>query len=60
MPNEPIALSEVLPLIENMGLKIEYMSGPYEIAAAGRHAAVFMHEFVGRPAHAPIVDFARR
>ena len=30
-PEQPIALSEVLPLIENMGLKIEYMGGPYEI-----------------------------
>jgi glutamate dehydrogenase len=55
--DRPIALSQVLPLIENMGLKIEYMNGPYEIKPKDSAKTIFVHEFVGRPAHAPIVDF---
>lgn len=54
---KPIALSGVLPLIENMGLKIEYMNGPYEIHPRDNNRAVFVHEFVGRTAQAPIVEF---
>jgi glutamate dehydrogenase len=53
----PIALSGVLPLIENMGLKIEHMNGPYEIRPKDSDKSIFVHEFVGRPAHAPIVEF---
>ncbi|HEU0118124.1 MAG TPA: NAD-glutamate dehydrogenase domain-containing protein, partial [Alphaproteobacteria bacterium] len=53
----PIALTTVLPLIENMGLKVEYMNGPYEIKPKDSDKSIFIHEFVGRPAHAPIADF---
>jgi len=48
-PVRGIALSEVLPLIENMGLRVEYMVGPYEIRLRGSERPVFIHEFVGRP-----------
>ena len=53
----PIPLSVVLPLIENMGLKIEYVNGPYEVTPKDSQKKVFIHEFVGKPAYAPIVDF---
>lgn len=52
-----VALSEALPLIENMGLKVEYMSGPYEICPMDSNRSVFVHEFVGRPAQKLILDF---
>ncbi|MDX2027466.1 MAG: NAD-glutamate dehydrogenase [Alphaproteobacteria bacterium] len=55
-PERPIALSEVLPLIENMGLRIEYTGGPYEVKPRDSEKPVFIHEFVGRPAYAPITD----
>jgi glutamate dehydrogenase len=54
---KPIALSEVLPMIEAMGLKIEYMGGPYEVSPKGEGMPVFIHEFVGRPAQLPITPF---
>jgi glutamate dehydrogenase len=54
-----IALSEALPLIENMGLKIEYMSGPHEVHPADSDKSLFIHEFVGRPGHPSVVDFNR-
>ncbi len=47
-PGKPVLLSESLPLIENMGLKIDYMSGPYEIKVKDS-GSVFIHEFVGKP-----------
>jgi glutamate dehydrogenase len=52
-----IALSAILPLIENAGLKIEHMNGPFEIKSAGSDKSVFIHEFIGRSAFAPIVGF---
>ncbi len=54
----PITLSEALPLIENMGLKIEYMGGPYEVRLKNSLRSVFVHEFVGRSAHNLTTDFA--
>jgi glutamate dehydrogenase len=56
-PEQPIVLSDVLPLIENMGLKIEYMGGPYEVRPKDSDTGVFIHEFVGRSARAPVTDF---
>ncbi|MFY9288820.1 MAG: NAD-glutamate dehydrogenase [Alphaproteobacteria bacterium] len=53
----PIGLSNVLPLIENFGLKVEYMNGPYEIKPKDSSKSVFVHEFVGRPSHPLIADF---
>jgi len=46
--NRAITLSEALPLIENMGLKIEYMSGPFEICSKEDGRSVFIHKFIGR------------
>jgi len=54
---QPIALSAALPLIENAGLQIEYMNGPYEVRPKDSDKPIFVHEFVGRPAHAPIIEF---
>ncbi len=51
----PIALSEVLPLVENAGFKVAYMGGPYEVQPRDSAKSVFIHEFVGKPAHQPIV-----
>jgi glutamate dehydrogenase len=57
-PERPLLLSESLPLIENMGLKIDYMGGPYEIGIKGE-APIYVHEFVGIPAQESIVDFRK-
>lgn len=54
-----IALSEALPVIENMGLKVEYMGGPYEVKPAESEKSFFVHEFVGRPANPLIAEFSR-
>jgi glutamate dehydrogenase len=54
-----IPLAETLPVIENMGLKIEYTGGPYEVRPAGSEKGLFIHEFIGRPAWPAIVDFNR-
>jgi len=56
-PERPLLLSESLPLIENMGLKIDYMGGPYEITLKDS-APVYIHEFVGTMAHPMLEDFA--
>ncbi len=51
-----IPLSSVLPLIESMGLKVEYMAGPFEIKPHGTERSVFIHEFVGRSSLKPITE----
>jgi glutamate dehydrogenase len=48
-PDRPLLLSEALPLIENMGLRIDYMGGPYEVKFNDGSAPVYIHEFVGKP-----------
>ncbi len=58
-PGYPLVLSNVLPLIENMGLKVEYMDGPHEVAPQDRDRKVYIHEFVCRPGEPDIVDFAK-
>jgi glutamate dehydrogenase len=45
-----IALSEALPIIENLGLKIEFMGGPYAVIPQGSKQNICVHEFVGRAA----------
>jgi glutamate dehydrogenase len=49
VPDRPIALAEVLPQIEDMGLSIDYMGGPYEVRPHDDEPPIFIHEFVGRP-----------
>ncbi|MDR3451094.1 MAG: NAD-glutamate dehydrogenase [Alphaproteobacteria bacterium] len=56
-PGKPLSLSETLPLIENMGLKIDYMGGPYEITFKDESAPIYIHEFVGRSAQPSLVAF---
>ena len=58
-PTRPLLLSEALPLIENMGLRIDYMGGPYEIQFQDGSAPIYTHEFVGKPAFDLRDDFAR-
>jgi glutamate dehydrogenase len=53
----PIVLSDVLPLIENSGLKIEYMGGPYEIRPKDSAKSIFIHKFVGKSSHPSIAEF---
>ena len=54
-----IALTEALPLIENMGLKIDYMGGPYQVHLKSSAKDVFIHEFVGSAAHQMTTDFTQ-
>ena len=54
-----MTLSEVLPLIENTGLKVDYTGGPYEITPNEGDRSIFIHEFVGKPAAALVVPFER-
>jgi glutamate dehydrogenase len=57
-PAAPLLLSDILPMIENMGLKIEYMGGPYEITIGGAPTpTIYLHEFVGQAAYAPQGEF---
>jgi glutamate dehydrogenase len=58
-PERPLLLSETLPLIENMGLRVDYMSGPYEIKFKDGSAPVYIHEFVGKLAQPALVHFDR-
>ena len=55
--DRPIDLSEALPLIENMGMRVEYMGGPYEVALKDGTTPFFIHEFVGSSKQKSIVDF---
>ncbi|MDE2030012.1 MAG: NAD-glutamate dehydrogenase, partial [Alphaproteobacteria bacterium] len=58
-PGRPLVLSETLPLLENMGLKIDYMGGPYEIMFKDGSAPIYIHEFVGVPALPSLAPFER-
>lgn len=50
-PQQPLILSEILPIIENMGLRINYMSGPYELMLdPTTQQKIYLHEFVGTAA----------
>jgi glutamate dehydrogenase len=42
----PIVLSDILPLIENMGLRVQHTGGPYEIVPVGAANKIYLHEFV--------------
>jgi glutamate dehydrogenase len=55
--SQPIILSDMLPLLENCGLKVEYMGGPYEITPEDGSNKIYLHEFVGRPAHTGLSAF---
>ena len=57
-PERPLLLSEALPLIENMGLKIDYMGGPYEIKFKDGQPPIYIHKFVGKPALPLRADFS--
>ena len=56
-PDQPLDLSEVLPLIENMGLNVEYTAGPHEIAPKDTDAKIYAHAFICRAGQKPVVPF---
>jgi glutamate dehydrogenase len=58
VPDKVLLLSDVLPVIENMGLKVDYMGGPHEIKFKDNPIPAYIHEFVGQPAQTSHVDFA--
>jgi glutamate dehydrogenase len=58
-PESALVLSNVLPLVENMGLKARYMGGPYEVIPAGSDKKIFIHEFVCRPGQKSLAAFAQ-
>jgi glutamate dehydrogenase len=41
----PIPLSDALPMLEHMGLKVQSEAGPFEIRIAGRQEPFWMHDF---------------
>jgi len=43
---EPLALSQVLPMIEHMGLYVSIHRGPYIITPQGAEQPVWLHDFV--------------
>ncbi len=57
-PDHPLLLSEMLPLIEDMGLKVEYMGGPYEVLPEGGTRTIYVHEFACRMAREATRPFA--
>ena len=54
---EPVALSDVLPMLENLGLRI-VNEIPFEVHPAGAAEPVWIQEFHARPAIAGSVDLA--
>jgi len=55
---KPIVLSSILPMLENAGLRVEYMGGPYPLHLADTAEPVYVHEFSARPTWDPIVPLA--
>lgn len=47
----PLALSRVLPMIENMGLYVNIHNGPYVIRPQGAAEPVWLHDFAGENQH---------
>jgi glutamate dehydrogenase len=41
----PIPLSDALPMLEHMGLRVQSEAGPFEIRIAGRQEPFWMHDF---------------
>jgi glutamate dehydrogenase len=56
--DQPVALSDVLPMLENMGFSV-VSEVPFAVAPEGAEAPVWIHEFCMHTAHAAEVDFAR-
>ncbi|RTR13057.1 NAD-glutamate dehydrogenase domain-containing protein, partial [Azospirillum griseum] len=54
----PIPLSDVLPMLEHMDLKV-ITEQPYEVTAAGADAPVWIHDFAARSQTGAAVDTAQ-
>ncbi|RJF77223.1 NAD-glutamate dehydrogenase [Azospirillum cavernae] len=54
----PVPLSDVLPMLEHMDLKV-ITEQPYEVAAAGAEAPVWIHDFAARSQTGAAVDCAQ-
>jgi glutamate dehydrogenase len=53
----PIPLSDVLPMLEHMGLKV-IAENPYEITLADQESSVWIHDFSMRSADGAAIDIA--
>ncbi len=55
-PGDPVALSDALPMLENMGLKV-LGEDAYGVAAAGAGRTVWIHDFELRTRDGRAIDF---
>jgi glutamate dehydrogenase len=55
---EPVPLSDVLPMLEHMGLKV-ISEIPYEVYPGGSERPVWMHDFAMRTEDGAVVDLRR-
>ena len=55
---EPVPLSDVLPMLEHMGLKV-ISEIPYEVHPEGSERPVWMHDFAMRTEDGAVVDLGR-
>ncbi len=58
-PDTPVTLSDRLPLIENMGLRVEYMGWPHEILCKDCGRAVYLYDFACRLPPGVVADVNR-
>ncbi len=54
----PVPLSDILPMLENMGLKV-ISEIPYDVRPAGAKQPVWMHDFAMRINHGAAIDIAK-
>lgn len=52
---QPIVLSNILPMLENAGLRVEYMGGPFSVTPADAAKPIYVHEFVAHPTWQPVL-----
>ena len=55
----PLVLSDILPLIENMGLAARRMGGPYEVVPRDDSPKAYIHEFFCEAGQAPFSDIGQ-
>jgi glutamate dehydrogenase len=53
---KPVALSDVLPMLEHMGVKVLAEAGPFEVHIAGRTESVHIHDFAMQTRNGTTVD----
>ncbi len=55
VPGEPVPLSDILPMLENMGLKV-ISEMPYDLHPAGEERTLWMHDFAMRSKDGAAID----